>query len=283
MDDRFVDLHTHTVASDGSMTPAELIRHATERGLACVAVTDHDSVEGLDEAESTAKETGIELIPAIEFSVQSDTETHILGYGIDRRNPTLQRILREVRECRTERTETTARNLRSLGFDITVEEVEPLAPSGLIGRAHFASLMVQKGYVSSVREAFDKYLASGRPAFCNTQRLNAAEAVDLIHEAGGGAFVAHLHLIRMEDEPLFAFLRRLKEENGLDGIEGYYTDYTPDMQDKYQGMAKKLDLMLSGGTDFHAKMKPHIQIGTGLGNLRIPYAVAEAIMGRFCR
>ena len=133
---------------------------------------------------------------------------------------------------------------------------------------------MDKGLVPSVKEAFDKYLANGRPAYCGHQAITAEEAIDLIHKAGGIAFVAHLHLIRLSDEELRAFLTRLKAA-GLDGIEGYYTEYTPEMQEKFQALARELDLQISGGTDFHAAMKPHIAIGRGTGELRIPYSVLE--------
>jgi len=136
--------------------------------------------------------------------------------------------------------------------------------------------MANKGYVSSVKEGFDKYLANGKPAYSNRQHLSASQAIRLIKGAGGLAFAAHLHLMRKTDEELFEFLSRMKEE-GLDGIEGYYTDYTPEMQEKYQALAKRLELLISGGSDFHAQMKPHIRIGTGYGNMKIPYSVLDRI------
>jgi predicted metal-dependent phosphoesterase TrpH len=157
-----------------------------------------------------------------------------------------------------------------------MEEAYAIAPSGIIGRAHFARIMMEKGYVSSVKEGFDKWLGVGKPAYDGTQALTAQEAVKLIKDIGGHAFVAHPHLIRISDEALRAFLIELKAY-GLDGIEGYYNEYTSEMQDKFQSMAKELGLKISGGTDFHAKMKPHIEIGIGQGNMKIPYSVLENI------
>ncbi len=276
MNERLIDLHTHSNRSDGSMSPSELVVHAAQSGLAAIALSDHDTVSGVREAADQAKASGIELVPAIEFSAKSDTELHILGYFIDIENPSLKSMLNKIVEERIERNEMTQKLLAKLGFDVSLEEVKALAPGGIIGRAHFARLMMNKGYIESVKEGFDKYLASGRPAFFGNQSLEAKTAIELIHECGGAAFVAHPHLIRLDDDMLERYLRELKEY-GLDGIEGYYTDYDEAMQTKFHAMAKRLELNISGGTDFHAKMKPHISIGRGLGNMAIPYSVLENI------
>ena len=274
--ERYIDLHTHSIKSDGSMTPAEVVREAKKAGLAAVALSDHDTIDGVREAMEEGKRIGIEVVPAIEFSVQSETETHILAYYLDIDSPKLNRILEECKQTRNFRNEETCRLLNKLGFDVTMEEARAIAPGGIIGRAHFARILADKGYTSSVREGFSLYLENGKEAYCGIQRLTAEEAVELIRECGGLSFVAHLHLTKKPDDVLREFLRGLIP-HGLNGVEGYYTEYTPEMQEKYQLMAKGLGLMISGGTDFHAKMKPHISIGTGLGNLRIPYSVLENI------
>lgn len=258
------------------MTPREVIRHAKESGLSAVSLTDHDCVDGVREAMAEGEKVGIEVVPGIEFSAKSETETHILGYYIDIGDEQMLRNLEEVKRVRTERTAETSKLLKKLGFDISVDEVMKIAPGGIVGRAHYARIMTEKGYTSSVKEAFDLYLANGRPAYCNRQYLSPEDVVGIIKHAGGLSFAAHLHLMKRTDEDLYNFIAHLKEV-GLDGIEGYYTEYTPEMQDKFQSMAKELGLLISGGTDFHAKMKPHISIGTGLGNLRIPYSVLENI------
>jgi len=184
--------------------------------------------------------------------------------------------LENINRVRHERTVNTCNKLQQLGFDITMEEAYAIAPSGLIGRAHFARILMEKGYTSSVREGFDKYLANGRPAYDGTQYLTAEMAVKLIEDLGGVSFVAHPHLIRLEDSELREFLTALKAV-GLCGIEGYYNEYTPEMQEYFHNLAKELGLEISGGTDFHAKMKPHIEIGIGQKNMAIPYSVLANI------
>ena len=271
---KLIDLHTHSVCSDGSMTPRELVAHAKKEGIAAIALSDHDCLDGIRDAMDEGKKLGVEVIPAIEFSVVSDTETHILGYFIDPETDAMKDAMQRIFAAREYRARVTLEKLNELGLPITVEEVQRVAGGALLCRAHYARVLMDKGLVPSVKEAFDKYLANGRPAYCGHQAITAEEAIDLIHKAGGIAFVAHLHLIRLSDEELYAFLTRLKAA-GLDGIEGYYTEYTPEMQEKFQRIARELGLQISGGTDFHAAMKPHIAIGRGTGNLEIPYEVLE--------
>lgn len=272
--EKLIDLHTHSNYSDGSMTPAELVNYAKSKGLYAISLTDHDTVGGVEEAVCEGRKIGLEVIRGIEFSVKSDTETHILGYFIDTKNRYLNDALFEIQKIRRERNAETEKMLQKLGFDITLDEVLKSTQSKVIGRAHFARIMMEKGYVSSVKEAFDKYLSYGSGAYSTKQYLDARGAIEIIKKAGGKSFAAHLHLNKKEDDDLFDFLKELKNY-GLDGIEGYYTDYTEKMQNTYHNMAKKLDLLLSGGTDFHAKNKPHIEIGVGYGNLKIPYSLIE--------
>jgi len=269
-----IDLHTHSTVSDGSMTPEEVIRHAKKSGLKAVALTDHDEIKGVEAAVSEGQLLGIEVVPGIELSVKSETETHILGYFIDYKNPALLHAIEEARKVREERTMEVCRNLTSYGMPIKYEEVVEAAEGGMTSRGHIAYVMVQKGYAESIKEAFKKHLAYGCPGYSTKQYLSAAEAVELINKAGGRAYVAHLHLICKEDDEMRKFLCELKEA-GLAGVEGYYTEYTGEMQEKYQKMAAELGLAISGGTDFHADIKPHIAIGSGYGNLEIPYSVLE--------
>lgn len=272
----YIDLHTHSNKSDGSQTPAEVVRTAEKAGLSAIALTDHDSVSGVKEAVEEGRRCGVEVVPAIEFSAISPTQNHILGYYMDVDNPLLTETLKKLNEIRNRRMGETCRLLNLHGFDVTVEEVKKLAPGGIVGRAHFARLMVNKGQIGSVKEAFDLYLGTGKPCFCGDQHLSEEDTIDLIHRCGGLAFVAHLHQIKLDDDRLVKLLLHLKD-CGLDGIEGYHSEYTSDMQEKYQSMAVKYGFLMSGGTDYHADMKPHISIGTGLGNMKIPYSVLEKI------
>ncbi len=280
--EKLIDLHTHSTMSDGALSPAEVVRHAKAAGLRAVALSDHDSIDGVREAMEEGEKIGMEVVPAVELSAVSDTELHILGYYIDIENPFFLSQIERALVVRKQRTKQTCDNLVQLGFDVTVEEAMAIAPAGIVGRAHFARLLADKGYTSSVKEAFDNYLSFGKPAYSNAQCLTAAECVEMIKKAGGVSFVAHLHLTKMEDTSLRAFLQELIA-CGLNGIEGYYTEYTPEQQEKYQAWAKEFSLGISGGTDFHGAMKPHIRIGTGLGNLKIPYSVLEGIRAQLSK
>ncbi len=272
--EKIIDLHTHTLNSDGSMTADELVRHAAESGLSAVAVSDHDTTDGVKEAAAAGEKYGIEVIPAIELSAKSDTETHILGYFIDPDSKALSDAMSYVRSVRVERIKETCRKLGEIDIDVTLDEVREKAAGGILCRAHIAKIMTEKGYTSSPKEAFAKYLSYGCYAYSDAQPLTDTEAIDIIRKAGGDAYLAHLHLTRKPKDELDSFVRRLTEE-GLCGIEGYYTDYTDEMNVEYRALAKKYGLTLSGGTDFHGIFKPHISIGKGLGELKIPYSVLE--------
>lgn len=275
-----IDLHTHSLKSDGAQTPADVVRTAYEAGLSAIALSDHDNIEGVPEAMAEGSRLGIEVIPAVELSAQSDTELHILGYFIDIHNKKLNEAMAYALRVRDERQEETCRKLNEQGFAITMDELRQEAHGNpVLCRAHFAQIMVRKGYAESVQDAFSRYLSVGCYAYSNRQALTGPEAVSLIREAGGIAVAAHLHLIKMPDDQLKEYLKTLIPY-GLEGVEGYYTDYTPDMEQRYRAMAKELGLVLSGGTDYHGANKPHISIGKGRGNLEIPYSVLDGLRER---
>lgn len=274
-----IDLHTHSLCSDGAQVPADVVRTAAEAGLAAIALSDHDCIDGVQEAMDAGKALGVEVIPAVELSAQSDTELHILGYFIDIHNKKLQDMMAYALQVRDERQEEVCRKLNEQGFDITMDELRKEANGKVLCRAHFAQIMVRKGYAESVKDAFNRYLSVGCYAYSNRQALTGQEAVSLIHEAGGIAVAAHLHLIKMPDAELKEYLKSLIPY-GLDGIEGYYTDYTPDMERRYRAMAEELGLVISGGTDYHGANKPHISIGKGKGELEIPYSVLDGLRAR---
>jgi len=277
-DKRTVDFHTHSTCSDGTLTPTELVEHAKKSGLSAFALTDHDSVDGIKEAQKRAVEIGLEFIPGIEFSAAENTETHIIGLFIDPENETLLKTIEKLKGSRRRRMEEVCSKLRALGFDITHEEALNLAGGNFVGRAHIAKLMVEKGYCQTVKECFDKYIGLGKPAYAEKNELSAVEAVKAIRAAGGLAYLAHLNQTGYDTEQLEKLLIQLKEA-GLNGIEGYYPEYTPEHIAEYRALAEKLSLSLSGGSDFHGGMKPHISIGTGKGGLSIPYYVLENMKG----
>lgn len=277
--ERIIDLHTHTVCSDGSMTPAELVRHARASGLAAVAVSDHDTADGVKEAMAVGADIGIEVVPAIELSAISDTETHILGYFIDPDSEALVKAVDNIRAIRTQRIGETCEMLEKYDIHVTLDEVKAKAGGGILCRAHIAKLMTEKGYSESPKAAFNQWLNVGCPCYSESQALTDTEAVELIRAAGGDAYLAHLHLTKKSGDDLEAFVKHLADA-GLTGIEGYYTDYTPEMAETYRNLAKKYNLKISGGTDFHGSFKPHITIGRGLGEMRIPYSVLENMKSR---
>ena len=275
-----IDLHTHSLCSDGAQTPADVVRTAYDAGLAAIALSDHDCITGVQEAMDTGKALGVEVIPAVELSAQSDTELHILGYFVDIHNKKLQDAMAYALQVRNERQVEVCQKLNEQGFQITMDELKAEAGGNdVLCRAHFAQIMVRKGYAESVKDAFSRYLSVGCYAYSNRQALTGPEAVSLIREAGGIAVAAHLHLIKLPDDKLREYLKELIPY-GLDGVEGYYTDYTPDMEQRYRAMAKELGLVISGGTDYHGANKPHIAIGKGKGNLEIPYSVLEGLKAR---
>lgn len=272
--EKIIDLHTHTLCSDGSMTPADLVRHAKEAGLTAVAVSDHDTMDGVKEAMAVGAELGVEVIPAIELSAISDTETHILGYFIDPDSEVLAAAVDNIRAIRTQRIRETCEMLEKYNIHVTLDEVKAKAGGGILCRAHIAKLMTEKGYSESPKAAFNEWLNVGCPCYSESQALTDVEAVELIRKARGDAYLAHLHLTKKSGEDLDTFVKHLVDA-GLVGIEGYYTDYTSEMAQTYRDLAKKYNLKISGGTDFHGSFKPHISIGRGLGEMVIPYSVLE--------
>lgn len=277
-DERTVDFHAHSTCSDGTLSPTELVDHAQKCGLTAFALTDHDSVDGIKEAKKRAEEIGIEFIPGIEFSAAENTETHIIGLFIDPENETLLKTIEKLKGSRKRRMEEVCSKLRGLGFDITHDEALALAGGNFVGRAHIAKLMVKKGYCETVKECFDKYIGLGKPAYAEKNELSAVEAVKSIRAAGGLAYLAHLNQTGYDTKQLENLLLQLKEA-GLNGIEGYYPEYTSEHIAEYRALAEKLSLSLSGGSDFHGSMKPHISMGKGKGDLVIPYYVLENMKG----
>lgn len=277
-DTREVDLHTHSTCSDGTLTPEELAIHAKNKGLSAFALTDHDSVDGQKRAAEKSKELGIEFINGIEFSTVDDTDIHIIGLFIDTENETLLKTIESLRKSRMNRMKKICENLRGLGFDISFEDALKISGTDFVGRPHIAKAMVEKGYCKTIAECFDKYIGNGKPAYVKKTELSTVNAVKAIKAAGGLAFLAHLNQTKYTIEQLEKLLIKLKAA-GLDGIEGYYTEYTPENVAEYRALAEKLSLAISGGSDYHADIKPSISIGTGYGNLSIPYYIVDNMKG----
>lgn len=269
-----IDLHTHSTASDGTLSPRELVRAAADAGLSALALTDHDTVDGLPEALAAGEEFGVEVIPGCELSCESDAGwMHIVGLWLPEHPSGLVEAFKWVLEGRKNRNHDIVAKLNELGIDVTYEEIAELA-GGVIGRPHFARILHQKGVVETVQEAFDVYLGTGGKAYIPKRKLSPERALGLLKAEGATAVLAHPFMLEMTVDQLEAKLRELMD-HGLDGIEVFYTEHTPEQVEKYGRLAEKLGLLVSGGSDFHGEVKPHISLGRGRGELDIPYELVE--------
>ncbi len=258
---RSIDLHAHTTASDGSLTPTELVALAKSSGLTALAVTDHDTTDGLQEAIRAGGAAGIELVPGIEMAVSYPSgRFHMLGYLIDPDGRELNDRLKMLKENRVRRNERMIQRLRELGIPVTLEEVAAESGGGQIGRPHMALAMMKKGVVSSVKEAFEKYLADGAAAHVPKDKILPEEGIHLIHSAGGLAVMAHPASIKLDPAALRSELRRLREV-GLDGLECYYSSHAPEWRDALLCMAADAGLLPTGGSDFHGAARPDVRLG----------------------
>lgn len=273
-----IDLHAHTTASDGSLTPTELVALARERGLSAVGVTDHDTVAGLDEARSAGEASGVEVVAGVELSVDyPHGQFHLLGYLIDGRSSLLRQRLEELQEHRRTRNERMLARMQEGGLPITMEDVQREARDGQVGRPHMALALVRKGVVASTDEAFQRYLGAGRPYYIPKARLTPTEAIALVHAAGGVAVLAHPCYLKLPDEEaLSAELAHLREV-GLDGLECYYSQHTPEQTALYLAVARRLGLRVTGGSDFHGRSKPDVQLGVVYEGRPLPDALLKAL------
>ena len=257
-----VDLHLHTTFSDGTLSPTQLVRLCAQRGLNVIAITDHDSTEGISESIEAARETpGLSLIPGIELSTDiPGAEIHLLGYFVDHENPEFQRTLQQLRDGREDRARRMVEKLRALGVEISWDRVQELSGGGAIGRPHLAQAMVEKGYVKYPRDAFDEYLGRNGPAYVERAKLTPVEAVRLLGEHGALPVMAHPTYAAKSQgmegiEELRDTLSELKEA-GLVGMEVHYGDYTAEQVESLARMAEELDLIPCGGSDYHASGNP---------------------------
>lgn len=278
---KIFDLHLHTTASDGTMSPAELVRYAQEKGLKVIAITDHDTIEGLPEGIQEGNKVGLEVIPGVELSADAPTGTmHLLGYYIDPASSELADKLRVLQQARMERNLKMVEKLRALGISLELSEVKAAPEHGQIGRPHFAYTMVQKGYAQNIQDAFDRYLGKGRPAYVEKFRFSPAEAMDFIRKAGGITVLAHPFTLKQAEPQDFEALIRELKEKGLDGIEVYYPEHSDGQKRLYRDVAQKYGLVISAGSDFHGLNKDEADLGEGYAAGELTYNLVEAMKAR---
>jgi predicted metal-dependent phosphoesterase TrpH len=269
-----VDLHLHSSASDGCLSPAELVAEAARRGLEVIALTDHDTVDGIAPALAAAEDfPGLMVIPGVELSTEVDAgEVHVLGYFIDYDDVALNRRLIRMRNSRADRAQAMISRLEALGVDISWEHVQKIADGGSVGRPHLAQAMLEQGYVPSIREAFNGYLARGRPAYVGRQKLTPEAAVELIRQSDGLAVLAHPFTVA-DPEPLVIKLKAA----GLAGLEAYYKDYDADTQRQLLEIADRHGLLVTGGSDYHGLEEDS---DAELGGVEVPFSVVDRLLER---
>lgn len=277
-----IDLHTHTTASDGSLAPAELVKAAKDAGLKAVAITDHDTIDGLPEALEAGRRLSLEVVPGVEISVQRGQNPggmHMLGLFVDHTEPGLVDALKRLQEARAQRNPKMVARLNELGIPLTMEEVKSFAGDGQVGRPHFAQALVKRGVVPDVNQAFNRFLAAGKPAYVPKFRFQPHEALAMLRKAKALAVLAHPGLLHLPDTETEFLLRELKEK-GLEGVEAQYSEHDTAFRIFMESLAARLDLAISGGTDFHGAAKPAIRLGTGKGDLRVYPEVLAALKAR---
>jgi len=264
-----IDLHTHTCYSDGSLTPAELIDFAIYKGLKVLAVTDHDTVDGLDEAVAYAADKDIVFVPGVELSTEyKDKDLHIVGLNIDHKAEGFKRYLKDFVDSRDVRNEKMCALLTEAGMPMTYEELKAEFPDSVITRGHYARFMLKKGYTSYLKEAFERYIGDNGPYFVPREKTTAADGVRLIVEAGGIPVLAHPMLYHMNWDRIQDAIDELKPV-GLMGIEAAYTTNTPAEERQTREFAARNGLLVSGGSDYHGEAKPRTDLGMGFGNLYV--------------
>jgi predicted metal-dependent phosphoesterase TrpH len=279
-----IDLHIHSTASDGSLTPSEILVTAVQMGLKAIAITDHDTLSGSAAAIAGGIPPGLGFLTGIEISAGApegyrvNGSVHILGYGIDPDHMKLNALLNILKGARENRNPQIIDRLNALGMNLDAGELDRIVGEATAGRPHIAQLMMKKGIVASIDDAFDRFLGKHRPAYVEKFRVPMAEAISTIRDAGGIAVLAHPYLTGLTDPITFeAFLQTLITM-GLGGIEALYPGHTEAATAEYCRLARKYDLIISGGTDFHGEVTPGIQMGVGDGSFHVPYSLYEKLM-----
>lgn len=279
-----IDLHSHSIVSDGSERPTEIVRLAAASGLSAVALTDHDILEGVEEASEAAATVGIELIPGVELSVdwssmRPDSDTlggmHLVVLWIDDHPGPLQDRLAGLRTGRDARNHSIVERLGQLGLDVPMTDVEARAGGGSVGRPHIAGVMVDRGYVTDIGAAFEQFLGNGGPAYVSRDRLSPEEAISLSIQSGGVPVLAHPFTLGFESDPELESLLTELADMGLVGLESHHSRTEPERRRLLRRMADRLGLAPSGGSDFHGAYKPDVFVGTGVGDLTVPDSFLE--------
>lgn len=268
-----IDLHVHSYYSDGTFSPEALVMQAKKRNLTAIALTDHDTIDGLSLFHQAGQKYQIETISGIEFAAQynrfRNQEIHIVGLGFSLDSKTFLHQMKIITEAREARNKKMVSALNHFGFDICYDEIKQNAGGNIITRAHFANVLVKKHIVTSTSEAFEKYIGTGKPAFIERNTLSPELCIQAIQKAGGVAVLAHPTLYQMDYNQIEILCEELKSY-GLKAIETQYSTYSKEQSTKITQIADKLCLLYSGGSDFHGKNRPNIQIGVGKNNLNIP-------------
>ena len=244
-----VDLHVHTTASDGLLSPTEIISKAKENGITTIAIADHDTIDGIAEGMNAAESLGIILIPALEISARHEKQIHMLGYFVDYKDPKFQTFVNKLKNSREERNQKMLKKLENHGFHITIEELKANA-EGNIGRPHIADLMVKKGYVSTFAEAFEKYIGNGKCCYVPKERPDIRKSIEIIRKYKGVPVLAHPKYTFLEDEELENFVSWLKDL-GLGGLEVFYSKHSKEEESKYLKLAEKYSLIPTAGSHYH--------------------------------
>ncbi|GAB7021774.1 PHP domain-containing protein [Salidesulfovibrio brasiliensis] len=273
-----IDLHTHTTASDGTFTPTELVELAAEKGLEAVAVTDHDTVDGTAEAMRAGERVGVEVIPGCELSASSPRGAgwlHIVGLFIQPDPTALLEAFAWLQEGRRQRNHEIAEKLQRLGINTSYERVAARA-TGTVGRPHFAQELLDLGVVNSLDQAFSQWLGDRGKAYVPKRKLSPERALEVLKSVGATTVLAHPYILSLGRNTLETLVKHLKD-HGLDAIEVDYTEHNSEQRGYYRKLAEKYDLLESGGSDFHGNVKPLVRLGTGKGDVHVPYSVLEAM------
>ncbi|MDR0567980.1 MAG: PHP domain-containing protein [Spirochaetaceae bacterium] len=276
-----IDLHTHSSASDGSYSPEELMRRAGERGLHAIALTDHDTLAGLNAARAAAETLGIGFIPGIEIEITWEPgEFHLLGLGVRRPSPAFGAALAELGSLREARNREIIRKMQSANMDVSYEDLLAIACGPCIGRPHFAALMMRKRIVKSREQAFDRYLGKGRPLYVPKEGLEFRRAADIIKDAGGIAVLAHPLSLYIAWGRLPDLIKNLKDQ-GLDGIEAWHPTAKAHSCKRLEALGKSLGLYITAGSDFHGEARPDRKLGLTAGNRKIEDSVLTVLPDLF--